>query len=55
VIALQERLVVERVDLARPAVHEQEDHALGARGGSAAAWARAGRSLPPPRSRRAAR
>ena len=27
--ALHARLVVERVDLARPAVHEQEDDALG--------------------------
>ena len=27
--AVELRLVVERVDLARPAIHEEEDHALG--------------------------
>ena len=39
---VQLRLVVERVDLARPAVHEQEDDALGLRRRSAAASGRAG-------------
>ena len=29
VVPLQERLVIERVDLRRPPVHEQENHALG--------------------------
>ncbi len=31
-VTLQEWLVIERVDLRRTAVHEEEDHSLGARG-----------------------
>ena len=36
------RLVIERVDVARPAVHEQKDDALGFGRAAAAVWARAG-------------
>ena len=42
VVALEQRLVVERVDLRRAAVHEQEDDPLGPARGSAAAGRPAG-------------
>ena len=49
VVALEQRLVVERIDLRRPAVHEQEDHPLGlarAKCGGRTASGFAGRSSP---------
>ena len=54
VIFVQQRLGIERVDLRRPAVHEQVDDLLGLAGEMRAAWARARPRRPIAASRRAA-